>query len=111
MHTLNWKLVPKRKGKSSGMSAVAGAGAEAMVVDGRVGGNISVTPKTVGDALGSVYNQVIDPVVDFVAGRDVPGIPEVPEAFDHGITESRNHGITESRQVVTSKADLALQQN
>ena len=76
------------KGKSSGMSAVAGAGAEAMVVDGRVGGNISVTPKTVGDALGSVYNQVIDPVVDFVAGRDVPGIPEVPEAFDHGITAS-----------------------
>ena len=73
------------KGKSSGMSAVAGAGAEAMVVDGRVGGNISVTPKTVGDALGSVYNQVIDPVVDFVAGRDVPGIPE---AFDHGITAS-----------------------
>lgn len=66
-------------------SLKASAGAEAMAIDGHAGFEVSITPKTVGDTLGGLYNSYVDPVVDYVAGRDVPEIPEVPDNFDHGI--------------------------
>ncbi|MEW8626762.1 MAG: hypothetical protein AB2551_13485 [Candidatus Thiodiazotropha sp.] len=66
-------------------SLKASAGAEAMAIDGHAGFEVSLTPKTVGDTLGGFYNSYVDPVVDYVAGRDIPEIPEVPDSFDHGL--------------------------
>ena len=66
-------------------SLKASAGAEAMAIDGHAGFEVSLTPKTVGDTLGGLYNSYVDPVVDYVAGRDIPEIPEVPDSFDHGL--------------------------
>lgn len=53
--------------------------------DVRYSADAGITPKSVGDTLSGIYNGYIDPVVDYVAGRDVPEIPPIPESWDHGI--------------------------
>lgn len=74
------------KGLKSNVSGKASVGAEAMAIDGKLSGEISITPKTVGDTFGGMYNTFIDPMVDWVAGKDVAGIPEAPDSWDHGPT-------------------------
>jgi hypothetical protein len=66
-------------------SLKASAGAEAMAIDVHAGFKSSITPKSVGDTLSEFYNSYIDPVVDYVAGQDIPEIPEIPDYLDHGI--------------------------
>jgi hypothetical protein len=73
------------KGSKTAASLKVGAGAEAMAVNARVGFEASITPKTVGDAVGGAYNDYVDPVVDSLAGRDMPEIPPVHDSYDHGI--------------------------
>jgi len=68
------------------VTAKAAVGAEAMAIEATVKGEISITGKTIADTLGGVYNQVVDPVVDYIAGEDMPDIPEAPASWDHGIT-------------------------
>ncbi len=87
--TINGHLTGEAKGEFNGLKSnltlSGSAGAEAMAIDARIGGEISITPKTVGDTLGGLYNSYVDPVVDYMAGRDVAGIPAVPDSFDHGV--------------------------
>ena len=61
------------------------AGAESMAAEATLEAEVSITGKTVADTLGSAYNAVVDPVVDVIAGYDVPGVPAAPESWDHGI--------------------------
>jgi hypothetical protein len=42
------------------------------------------SPTTV-EKLSGIYNNYVDPVVDYLAGRDVAEIPPVPDYLDHGI--------------------------
>ncbi len=69
------------KGFATEGSVKASAGAEVMEFDARAGIELSITPKSVFDA----YNEYVDPVVDWVAGNDVPGLPELSDDFDHGL--------------------------
>jgi hypothetical protein len=71
--------------KKSDASLNASVGAEAMKWDVRYSANASITPKSVGDTLSGIYNDYVDPVVDYVAGKDVEEIPPLPEYLDHGI--------------------------
>lgn len=60
-------------------------GAEAIAVEARAEGQLNITPKAVGDSIANAYNKYIDPVVDSIAGRDIPDIPLVPENWDRGV--------------------------
>lgn len=71
--------------KKSGASLNASLGGEAMKWDARYSANASITPKSVGDTMSGIYNDYVDPVVDYVAGRDVSEIPPVPDYLGHGI--------------------------
>jgi hypothetical protein len=66
-------------------SLKASAGAEAMAIDGHAGFEVSITPKTIDDTLGGLYNRYVDPVVDYVAGQDILEIPQAPDSLDHGL--------------------------
>jgi hypothetical protein len=70
---------------NSELSAKGSVGAEAMAWNARYSVDVSITPKTVGDTLSGFYNDMIDPVVDYIAGQDVPEIPPTPDYLDHGI--------------------------
>jgi hypothetical protein len=74
--------------KNTGVSIKGDLGAEALLGDARYSMDFKITPKTVGDTLAGIYNDYVDPVVDYVAGSDVPEIPSVPEEYDHGIAVS-----------------------
>lgn len=67
-----------------GANANVSAGAEAMAINGRVGAELNITPKS----LAEYYNNNIDPIVDYVAGKDVPELPELSDNWDHGVTLS-----------------------
>lgn len=67
-----------------GANAYVSAGAEAMAINGRVGGELNITPKSVAE----YYNNNIDPIVDYIAGNDVPELPELSDNWDHGVTLS-----------------------
>ncbi|MCG7985113.1 MAG: hypothetical protein JAY90_20480 [Candidatus Thiodiazotropha lotti] len=71
--------------KNSGASLNASVGAEAMKWDVRYSTNANITPKSIGDTLSDIYNDYVDPVVDYVARRDVAEIPPLPSYLDHGI--------------------------
>jgi hypothetical protein len=71
--------------KKSGASLNASVGGEALKWDARYSFDASITPKSVGDTLSGIYNNYVDPVVDYLAGRDVAEIPPVPDYLDHGI--------------------------
>jgi len=73
--------------KSKGSIQIAG-GAEAMAFDGKVSIDVTITPKSVADTFGGIYNTVIDPAVDFFAGQDVPGVPEAPDSWNKGLAIS-----------------------
>lgn len=90
--TVNAHLGGEAKGEYKGLKTSASlsgsGGAEAMAINGRVDAEVSITPKTVGDAVGGAYNTYVDPVVDTLAGRDMPEIPAVPDSWDHGVVLS-----------------------
>ncbi|MES9930919.1 MAG: hypothetical protein ABW158_22630 [Candidatus Thiodiazotropha sp. 6PDIVS] len=74
--------------KNSGASIKSDLGAEALLGDARYSMDLIITPKTVGDTVAGIYNDYVDPVVDYVVGSDVPEIPSVPEEYDHGVAVS-----------------------
>ncbi|ODB99689.1 hypothetical protein A3197_12275 [Candidatus Thiodiazotropha endoloripes] len=74
--------------KMSGASIKGGLGAEALLGDARYAMAFKITPKTIGDTLAGIYNNYVDPVVDSIAGYDVPEMPCVPEEYDHGVSVS-----------------------
>ena len=76
------------KGVDKEVSALISGGAESMLVNGRIEYEMDLTLKTVGDVFVDAYNEHIDPLVNNVAGRDMPELPPVPEAFDHGFVFS-----------------------
>jgi hypothetical protein len=82
---IKWDLL---KPKELGASLKGSLGAETLMGDTRYNMDISITPKSVGDTLGGIYNKYIDPIVDYVSNQDVPGIPEIPDEYDHGISAS-----------------------
>ncbi len=69
------------KGLASEFDIKLSTGAEAMLIDARAGIELSITPKSIVDA----YNDYIDPIVDWAASTDVPGLPDLPDTFDHGL--------------------------
>ena len=73
------------KGLKSEVSLKARGGAEAIVVEGRLEGTVTITPKSVGDQFVELYNDHVDPIIDKITGKNVPDLPEVPEFLDHGI--------------------------
>jgi hypothetical protein len=77
----------------SGFSAKASTGAEAMVWDAKYSIDLNITPKSIGDALGGVYNNYVDPFVDALSGEDIPEIPLVPDYLDHGVVFSGHASI------------------
>lgn len=108
--TVNAHATLEAKGEFKGLKSSAtlkgSIGAEAMAVDAKVAAELSITPKTVGDTLGGLYNSYVDPVVDYVAGTDVPGIPEVPDSWDHGVVVG---GYVEGGYGVAGKAHAGLE--
>ncbi len=86
--TVNAQLEFSAAGSIAKRSAAAKAalGAEAMAREATVTGEVSITGKTIADTVSGVYNQFVDPVVDYIAGEDVPGLPAAPASWDHGIT-------------------------
>ena len=62
--------------------AQAKLGAETMALDGRAEAtiNIPITPAVNGAV--DFYNSYVDPAVEFVAGRDVPNLPELTGDYD-----------------------------
>lgn len=69
------------KGLASELDIKLSTGAETMLIDARAGLELSITPKSIFDA----YNDYIDPIVDWAASTDVPGLPDLPDTFDHGL--------------------------
>ena len=59
--------------------------AEALALEVGVGVDIALNPKALIDSLGSVYEHTIDTVVDWVAGRDLPGMPTAPDRWDRAL--------------------------
>ena len=75
-------------GSNSQLDAKASAGAEAMALDGKASIDVSLTPKAFADTITGVYNDHIDPLIDKVAGYDIPDLPEAPDSWDKGVALS-----------------------
>lgn len=75
-------------GKKSKLDVKVSAGAEAMALDGKASIDVSLTPKAFADTVTGAYNEHIDPLVDKVAGYDVPDLPEAPDSWDKGVALS-----------------------
>ena len=90
LNTVNVEASAKIDGNYDDKKVEIGAkvGGEAMVLNGKIDGEIRITPKTIGDTISSIYNNNVDPVVDAIAGRDVSGIPAVPDSWDKGVIVS-----------------------
>ncbi|MBX2825494.1 MAG: hypothetical protein KTR33_12245 [Gammaproteobacteria bacterium] len=69
-------------------SVEAEAGAEAALFDSTVALGLHINPKAVADSAIRLYNRHLDPIVDRVAGTDIPEVPELPEAWNRTLSLS-----------------------